>query len=282
MKLQHHLNLTAFAKGKKRCGSSAGWLIMVDKISQVMSLIKPSNTTKIINLQPVFTKTNEPFHVHKAILSSDPEWDPFNFSVLAIFGEKRELACYKASSETWTLLHYAGSFYDDLITHNGNFYSVDEYGKICEISYSDMSFKVVFEPWYFGGNKVYLVCVDGQLLVIFRYYIDNSYFGYETYKFEVFMLDLTKEKYSMIRKFPEIAIFLGQHHSAWLPADDTKGVIGNSIYFTDDHHSGGTKHDGHDVGLYDMEYNSIMPLQCCDPDGLHSTLCLLTANLVYV
>ncbi|KAK0606505.1 hypothetical protein LWI29_038451 [Acer saccharum] len=272
MKL-HHLNNLKAAKGKKICGSSAGWLIMVNKTSQIISLIKPFNTDRIIQLKPsFFTKTNEPFHVHKAILSSDPELDPFNFSVLAISGEKRQLAYYNARSQTWTLLHAAGSCYDDLISHEEKFYAVDEYGKICQIDYSNLSIGVVFDRWFFGGNQVYLVCIDGQLLVIFRYLKENPYFGYETYNFQVFMLNLEKEEYSRIARFSEFAIFLGQNHSTWLPADDTKGVIGDSIYFTDDHHSNGLEHsviDGHDAGLYDMEYSRVVPLQCCNRGHLH-------------
>ncbi|TXG60410.1 hypothetical protein EZV62_014983 [Acer yangbiense] len=182
-----------------------------------------------------FTKTNEPFHVHKAILSSDPELDPFNFSVRVISGEKRQLAYYNARSQTWTLLHAAGSCYDDLISHEGKFYAVDEYGKICQIDYSNLSVGVVFDRWFFGGNKVYLVCIDGQLLVIFRYLKENPYFGYETYNFQVFMLNLEEQEY----RISEFTVFLGQNHSTWLPADDTKGVIDDSICFTDDHHSNG-------------------------------------------
>ncbi|KAI9165888.1 hypothetical protein LWI28_022350 [Acer negundo] len=267
MKLLHLNNLKA-AKGKKICGSSAGWLIMIDKTSQIISLIEPFNTPKIIQLKPsFFTKTKEHFHVHKAILSTDPELDPFNFSVLAISGEKRQLAYYNARSQTWTLLHAAGSSYDDLISHNGKFYAVDEYGKICQIDYSNLSVIVVFDQWSFGGNKVYLICIDGQLLVIFRYVKENSDFGYETYNFQVFMLNLEEQEYIRIAKFSEFAIFLGKNHSTWLTADDTKGVIGDSIYFTDDHHSNG--HDGHDAGLYDMEYSRVVPLQCCNRDHLH-------------
>ncbi|KAK2649674.1 hypothetical protein Ddye_017163 [Dipteronia dyeriana] len=270
---RHHLNNLKAAKGKKICGSSAGWLIMVDKTSQIISLIKPFNTAQIIQLNvSFFTKTKQPFHVYKAILSSDSELDPFNFSVLAISGEKRQLAYYNARSQTWTLLHAAGSCYDDMISHNGKFYAADEYGKICLIDYSNLSVRVVFDRWFFGGKKVYLVSIDEQLFVIFRYLKENPYFGYETYKFQVFMLNLEEQKYSMIGKFPEFAIFLGQNHSTWLPADATKGVIGDSIYFTDDHHSNGLEHtviDGHDMGLYDMEYNRVVPLQCCNRDHLH-------------
>ncbi|KAK2656170.1 hypothetical protein Ddye_009222 [Dipteronia dyeriana] len=262
MKL-HHLNNLRAAQGKNICGSSAGWLIMVDKTSQIISLIKPCNAAKIIQLEPSFcTKTEQPFLVHKAILSSDPELDPFNFSVLAISGDKRQLAYYDARSQTWTLVHAAGPSYDDIISHQGKFYAVDEYGKICQIDHSNWSVQVVFDRWFFGGNKVYLVCIDGQFLVIFRYLKENPYFGYETYNFQVFMLNLEEQKYSSIGKFPEFAIFLGQNHSTWLPADDTKGVIGDSIYFTDDHHSNGL--DCHDAGLYDMEYSRVVPLQCCN------------------
>ncbi|KAK3194281.1 hypothetical protein Dsin_025591 [Dipteronia sinensis] len=202
MKL-HHLNNLKAAKGKKICGSSAGWLIMVDTTSQIISLIKAFNTAQIIQLKPsFFTKTKQPFHVHKAILSSDPELDPFNFSVLAISGEKRQLTYYNERSQTWTLLHTAGSCYDDIISHNGKFYAVDEYGKICQIDYSNLSVRIL----------------KGK-----------SFFGNETYKFQVFMLNMEEQKYSSIGKFPEFAIFLGQNHSTWIPIDDTKGVIGDSL-----------------------------------------------------
>ncbi|TXG60408.1 hypothetical protein EZV62_014981 [Acer yangbiense] len=206
------------------------------------------------------------------------------FSVLVISGEKRQLAYYNARSQTWTLLNAAGSCYDDLISHEGKFYAVDEYGKICRIDYSNLSVRVVFDQWFFGGNKVYLVCIVGQLLVIFRYLKENPYFGYETYNFQVFMLKLEEQEYSRIARISEFAIFLGQNHSTWLPADDTKGVIDDSIYFTDDHHSNGLEHsviDGHDAGLYDMEYSRVVPLQCCNRGHL-ITPCLLVANLVYV
>ncbi|KAK9233253.1 hypothetical protein WN943_023502 [Citrus x changshan-huyou] len=249
----HNFNLPA-ARGKTICGSSAGWLIMNDNVSTI-TLINPLSSAHF-QLPQISTKK---VLIHKAILSSDPECDPYNFVVTAICGEKRELIYYKARSESWETLEAAGFYYDDVISYEGReLFAVSDYGKVvcCKVD-SLPRFKEIFMPFSFQGNKVYLVCVEGELFVIFRSLREHSLFCYETFKFSVSLLNVEEEISERIKSFPEVAFFLGQNHSVWLPADeDMQGVIGNRIYFTDDRNIGGVGsggEGGHDFGCYDME-----------------------------
>lgn len=274
----HNFNLPA-ARGKTICGSSAGWLIMNDNVSTI-TLINPLSSAHF-QLPQISTKK---VLIHKAILSSDPECDPYNFVVTAICGEKRELIYYKARSESWETLEAAGFYYDDVISYEGReLFAVTDYGKVvcCKVD-SLPRFKEIFMPFSFQGNKVYLVCVEGELFVIFRSLREHSLFCYETFKFSVSLLNVEEEISERIKSFPEVAFFLGQNHSVWLPADeDMQGVIGNRIYFTDDRNIGGVGsggEGGHDFGCYDMEEGSIEPLKWCCFDALK---CIHLSRPVY-
>lgn len=259
----HHLNLPA-AQGKIICGSSAGWLIVIDYVSTII-LINPLTSAHIQLPQISPNKVL----IHKAILSSEPECDPYNFVVMVIYGEKKQLAYYKARSESWEVLE-AGCYYDDVISEGRRkFYAVNEHGKVVKCKVNSLpAFKEVLEPWSFQGNKLYLFRIEGQFFVVFRSLKDHQVSGYETYKFSVFKLNVKKERYHMMGSFPSVALFLGQNQSTWLHADETKGVVGNSIYFTDDYASGCGGGGGHDFGRYNMEDDSVERFECWDFQNL--------------
>ena len=82
-------------------------------------------------------------------------------------------------------------------------------GKICQIDYSNLCVRVVFDRWFFGGNKVYLVCKDEQLLVIFRYLKGKSLFWVWDIQIPSFHVEFGGTKAKQHRKIPRIHDFLG-------------------------------------------------------------------------
>ncbi|EOY21036.1 Uncharacterized protein TCM_012354 [Theobroma cacao] len=201
----------------------------------------------------------------QAVLSSPPDCNPYDYVLMVIYGEKRELAYYEAKSRTWTKLQEAGRYYDDVIFHKGEFYAVDEYGKL--VVCQPCSLPIVSEiamPWLLRGSKVYLVGMEDSLCVVIRFLKDNPSVGYETYKFEVRLLE-PNEQWTHLGSIEDWAFFLGQNESAALPVEDFKGLKDDRIYFTDDN-SDACKYGvigGHDSGVFDMGEESFQPLEYC-------------------
>ena len=59
--------------------------------------------------------------LHKAILSSPFDYNPYDYILMVIYGKESELAYCKVGprSQTWTKLQEAGHGYDDIIFHKG-------------------------------------------------------------------------------------------------------------------------------------------------------------------
>ncbi|TYG69059.1 hypothetical protein ES288_D05G200900v1 [Gossypium darwinii] len=242
--------LAACASGKTLCGSSSGFLIMVDETSQISTIdlltkarrftlptILPSLPPKpSTDIEPSERRLTHKYPVHKAVLSSPPDRNPYDYILMVIHGEERELAYYSALTQTWIEIQEAGRYYDDIIFRLGKFYAVDKYGKV-----------ILCEP----GSKVYLV------VMAIRFLMENPNVGYETYKFDASVGDMG-----------DWAILLGQNESMALSIRVVKGAKGNCIYFTDDNFDA-YKYGvvgGHDIGIYDTGEERSKPLQCCQSD----------------
>ncbi|MBA0807980.1 hypothetical protein Gohar_023749 [Gossypium harknessii] len=196
--------LAACASGKTICGSSSGFLIMVDETSQI-SMIDPLSKARRFTLptilpslppkpstdiEPSERRLTHKYPVHKAVLSSPPDRNPYDYILMVIHGEERELAYYSALTQTWIEIQEAGRYYDDIIFRLGKFYAVDEYGKVilCEPGLPPTVDEIAM-PWLLRGNKVYLVVMGDALCVAIRFLMENPNVGYETYKFEVHLLE---------------------------------------------------------------------------------------------
>ncbi|OMO98640.1 hypothetical protein COLO4_13786 [Corchorus olitorius] len=279
----HHRQLPAaeFAgQSKTICGSSAGFLIMMDEISEEITMIDPISKTQFRVPPLSSTDSLDDNVVLKAVLSAPPDCNPYGFVLMAIYGEKRELAYYKAGSKTWTKLDEAGSYFDDVLWYKGDFYAVNEYGKVLLVcqpgsdsdSDSDPNPLMVGEiapPWLLRGSKVYLVVMAGYLCAIVRFLKDspNPTLGYETRKFELFMVDEFRN-WTRFGKANDWAFFLGQNESKALSVEDFKELKGSCIYFTDDNwesYKFGIA-GGHDSGVFDMAEECFQPLQSSHQD----------------
>ncbi|MBA0595337.1 hypothetical protein Gorai_012209, partial [Gossypium raimondii] len=209
----YHYELAACASGKTLCGSSSGFLIMVDETSQI-SMIDPLTKARRFTLptilpslppkpstdiEPSERRLTHKYPVHKAVLSSPPDRNPYDYILMVIHGEERELAYYSALTQTWIEIQEAGRYYDDIIFRLGKFYAVDEYGKV-------ISF-------------VSLVC---HAMASSRKQVRSTLVG------------VIREKDARVGDMGNWAIFLGQNESMALSIRVVKGAKGNCIYFTDD------------------------------------------------
>ncbi|XVE94472.1 hypothetical protein REPUB_Repub02eG0011800 [Reevesia pubescens] len=266
--------LPTCARGKSICGSSSGFLILVDETSEI-TMIDPLTNASFM-LPPIPTslapkhstdidsgerRVTPKYAVHKAVLSSPPDSDPYDYILMVIYGDEHELAYYNAWNQTWIKVQEAGRYYDDIIFHMGEFYAVDEYGKVilCQPAFPP-SIDEIAMPWLLRGSKIYLVGMGDELCVVIRFLKDEPNMGYETYKiFESY------EERRHIGNLENWAFFLGQNQSVALSTEVVKGVKGNCIYFTDDNldaYKYGVV-GGHDLGVFDRGEERFHALQCC-------------------
>ncbi|MBA0691506.1 hypothetical protein Goari_009129 [Gossypium aridum] len=230
---------------------------MVDETSQI-SMIDPLTKARRFtpptilpslppkpstDIEPSERRLTHKYPVHKAVLSSPPDCNPYDYILMVIHGEERELAYYSALTQTWIEIQEAGRYYDDIIFRLGKFYAVDEYGKaiLCEPGLPPTVDEIAM-PWLLRGSKVYLVVMGDALFI--------------------------REKDARVGDMGDWAIFLGQNESMALSIRVVKGAKGNCIYFTDDNFNA-YKYGvvgGHDIGIYDTGEERSKPLQCCQSD----------------
>ncbi|KAM1377588.1 hypothetical protein TB2_039045 [Malus domestica] len=258
---------------KTVCGSSSGWLILRDETTSSVILLNPLNRAQIalpeLSSSPFYDQ--DPSRVlHKAVLSSDPSRCPFDYKVLAVFGEKRRLICYKARDKTWTILHDAGNNYEDIILFNGEeLLAATDIGKLVSCDLDDdgwfsLSVNEIAPPFTFKGGKVYLVGIGGELVMLIRFVQDNPRYGHETYDFEAYRYEQFESEWEAINGLGEWTIFVGKNHTTAIKAQDFKGLIKpNCIYFTDDSlDMEDSLMVGHDSGIFSMEEGKFEALGC--------------------
>ncbi|XVF63590.1 hypothetical protein PTKIN_Ptkin09bG0098900 [Pterospermum kingtungense] len=274
----HHYELPGCGVGNNICGSSSSFLIMVDEASEITMINPntnarfvlpqipnswaPKNSTDIDSGDALETRK---YLVHKAVLSSRPDCNPFYYILMVIYGEERELAYYTACNQNWIKVQEAGRYYDDIIFHEGQFYAVSEYGKVilCQPGFPPKIMEIAV-PWLLQGSKIYLVGIENELCVVVRFLKDDPDVGYETYNFEVYLLE-SYEAWKKIESVKGWALFLGQNESVALPTEVVKGVKGDCIYFTDDNldaYRYGVI-GGHDLGVFEKGEASFQPPLCC-------------------
>lgn len=150
----HHFEFPE-AYGKHCCGSSYGWLTMVEHNSPFMFLLNPL-TRCIIDLPPITTfpnivayqpdKVGDEYiirdhqgdvhphstkfvartYVRKVILTTDPSIP--NCMAVAIYGDERHLAFCRLGDKVWTEIGQAHQY--DVIFWRDQLYAVDWYGSL--------------------------------------------------------------------------------------------------------------------------------------------------------
>ncbi|KAL6281256.1 hypothetical protein ACE6H2_018137 [Prunus campanulata] len=277
----HHIHCLKLPEAYEKtvCGSSSGWLILRHETTSAVTLLNPLNCAQIalpqLSSSPFYDQDPLPV-LHKAILSSDPCRNPFDYKVLAIFGQKRRLICYKARDRTWTMIQDAGVHYEDIISVGNELVATDEIGRLVSCNLDGDWFwfppnvEEISDPFFFKGGKVYLVGIEGELVMLIRFVQENFNFGQETYDFEVYRYDSMESIWEPISNLGSWTILLGHNQSTAVEARQFKGLIKpNCIYFTDDSLDEDSLLVGHDSGVFSMEDGKVEPLRCISHDFMY-------------
>ncbi|KAK9925856.1 hypothetical protein M0R45_023119 [Rubus argutus] len=230
----YRLELPVEARGKSICGSSAGWLILLDQTMLTVTLLNPLNgdKRKLLKLPGRGLRVHKHNAIlHKAILSSDPSCNP-DYKVLAINGDERSLICYQHGN--WTMLQ---------------------------------ALEIVIEGLFsFHKGKVYLVEKDRELFMIIRFLRPKDVSGHETYDCKAYKLYVVEggRIWTPVDDFGMWTIFLGHNHSAAIRSCEP-----NCIYFTDDYCLNMEEDSyvvGHDSGVFSLEDGKVEQLKdvSCD------------------
>ncbi|KAA8528792.1 hypothetical protein F0562_036147 [Nyssa sinensis] len=267
----HFLNVPEASHRRRRCGSSHGWLVILDE-SPAIFLLNPLNRAKI-HLPPLSAFPNvldfnfydvgreyvlrnldgevytcnlremRDSFIKKVILSSNPSNDR-DFIALAILNQIDGLAFCKKGEQSWRFIEGTKSYCEDVVYHNGFFYAVNKYGAIavCDVQGPSPRVSIIETPPQIGGDMQYLVPSMDELLLVTRYLdlefdIDHHQLDivYKTMQFEVYRLDLSGPKWERVTSLGDRVLFLGENSSLSLLAYDFPGCKGNCIYYTDDY-----------------------------------------------
>ncbi|XVF35887.1 hypothetical protein REPUB_Repub19eG0010000 [Reevesia pubescens] len=285
---------------KRHCGSSHGWLIILDESPNIL-LLNPLSKAKL-HLPLLSTFPNvESFNysdigkeyslrspsgdryslnlrqmrdsfIKKIVLSANPSKD-LNFVAIAILNQTGELAYCKNGDESWRFIQGSQSYSEDVIYFNGLCYAVNKQGGIvtCNVRHDSPRVSFIETPRQLGGDMQYLVHSEDELLLVTRYLDleinvepDQSYLIYRTKRFEVSRLVWSGPHWERVKSLNDKMLFIGENSSLSLSASDFTGCMGNCIYFTDDYSE--TNYDGafgeHDIGIYKLWDGGIEPLPC--------------------
>lgn len=201
-----------------------------------------------------------------------------DFALLTIHVSGK-LAVFRPGNGKWTIIQDMQSPYDDVILYKGKFYAVDNSGRTMLVGL-DLSITLIAEP-VFGGDKKFLVESMGELMLIDMYlsvegdggslalleeYFENlsCYMSERTVRFKVFRLDAAEKKWVRVRNLGDQVLFLGDDCSFSASAKNMCVSKGNCIVFADNFFYLSGEEDGsfgcYDIGVFDMENNSIGPL----------------------
>lgn len=295
----YFLNLPEASHRRRSCGSSHGWLVILDESPSIV-LLNPL-TRKKINLPPLSVFPNvvdfdfyrvgreyilqyaaggetytrslkhmRDFFIKKVILSSSPSNDS-DFIAVAILNQSGDLAFCKKGDESWRFIEQALYYCEDVIYRDGLFYAVDNLGRIavCDLHGDSPRVSFIDLSWQRRGDMQYLVEASGELLLITRYldyvFIEHQCgMEFKTVQFKVHKLDISGPKWESVETLGDLMLFLGENSSLAFSASDFPECKGNRIYFTDDYSD--LNYDGclgnQDIGIYDFDDDSLEPLPC--------------------
>ncbi|WCJ44298.1 hypothetical protein M5689_024973 [Euphorbia peplus] len=306
------------ASEKRCCGSSHGWLIMVEDTPSVF-LLNPLTRAKIelpsLSTFPTFPTDlvylnsrnlnenyimREKLHIRdtfivKAVLSADPSTTK-DFIVAVIYGFNENLAYCKWNNTEWKIVDTPRR-YKDILFREGKLHTVDQTGAISVfneelnsmIRVSDLppvNPRIGYRQWYIASCNE-----EKELLVIARYRKVVPGYEYKTERFEVYRLgeDGWRKMESLGEK---MMLFLGTNSSLCISVNNCEG---NCIYFSDDYVRLGKDYawEGHDYGKFEMENGEIRSLglrlssspmmkQPCFPHMFYFEQCIFRDTSVFV
>ncbi|XP_022132926.1 F-box protein SKIP23-like [Momordica charantia] len=294
----HFLHLPEASLGKRRCGSSHGWLAVLDETPTIL-LLNPI-TRASLPLPPLSTFPNvvsfdysrvgreyvirtptghiyarnlrqmRDSFVKKIVLSSSPNQS--DFSAVAILNRSGDLAVCRSGAGSWTFVDDAPSDCEDIIFHDGLFYAVDKYGLVSVIDLRDLRPRVspVTTARQLRGDIQYLVKSGNEVLLVTRYLDivndamddDRRSVIYRTVRFEVFRMEWDGPRWEKVESLDEMAVFVGENSSIAFSAADFSGISGNCIYYTDDYSENDYDGDGEepDMGIFRLGLESVEEL----------------------
>ncbi|GAB2289267.1 hypothetical protein Dimus_023572 [Dionaea muscipula] len=298
----HYLNLPEASRPRRVCCSSLGWLVVVNETPEIYCL-NPLTRSKVY-LPPLSTFPNvidfsfynvgreyivrnsmgyvysrnlkqmRDFYLKKVVFSASPG-NGGDYIVMAIVNYTGEMVYCEGGDDSWRLIEGATRFScEDVIYDKGLFFGVDKFGKIATVDVRTangrplVKLKIIKTPVVFGGDMMYLVNLEDDLLLVTRVLgvqcLSADYLVHKTTQFYVHKLDTSEPRWEVVRELGNYALFFGLNSSLLRSASDFGGCKGNCIYFTDDH-SEYASDDGwryHDMGIFNLEGGSIEPLPC--------------------
>ncbi|CAL8995477.1 unnamed protein product [Prunus brigantina] len=293
----HFLHLPEASHRKRRCGSSHGWLVILDETPTVL-LVNPLTRAKR-HLPPlsafpnvvrfdysevgreyalqsssgdVYTRSLAQMRdsfLKKVVLSSSP-LEASGFTALAILSQTGDLAYCRDGDQSWTFIDGARSFSEDVISVNGLFYAVDSKGvvAVCDVE-GPSAPRVAIIPTPRlddAADMRYLVNLGADLLLVSRHLEierwDNINVNYRTTGFVVFRMNWVGERWEKVENLGERMVFIGENSSFSLSASDFPGSVGNCIYFTDDYSESNYESGlgGYDSGIFRIWDGTIQEL----------------------
>ncbi|KAK9665476.1 hypothetical protein RND81_14G114500 [Saponaria officinalis] len=279
---------------KRYCGSSRGWLIILDNKSFEVTLVNPfyfGHMQGSIQLPPFIAaqdaseEAGENFHleyfVSKAILSTDPIASPNDYALMLIYGEMRMLGLWKSGDTHWTYINWPILIFSDLIYSNGQFLAVNNFGQIysCDIVSKPPTFSAVYGPHLDipGGNcRRYIVELPDRTIVqvirVLRTCVCNKDVPlFYTAGFVLFTLQDHNgtKNWLPVDTLRDGALFLGDNYSMYVVASQFPGCRPNSVYFTDDVQDADMKllisHQftcRREIGIYHLDNYMIERIEC--------------------
>ncbi|OVA15998.1 Apoptosis regulator [Macleaya cordata] len=286
---KYHLLELPECRGKRVCGSSLGWLLMLER-GPAINLFNPFTRT-LIPLPPLtafphvefrpsignkefiflarcrqYTYSFRPMHdffIRKMVLSSSPSSSSSSrslknkieegddYMVVAIL-RFRELVFMKKGDQFWTLISDPEFEFENGIFHKGRFFAVDIRSRVAVCDFDGPSPKVTL---LLPGPEVNvglsdLYLVDcSGILLLVKQYTGTT--DYITKKFMVYKLDQSglEWHWKKVRYLGSRALFLGPNSSVSVLTDRFHRCQRNCIYFAD-YYSDGQIHNS--IGGHDL------------------------------
>ncbi|CAL9030034.1 unnamed protein product [Prunus brigantina] len=286
------LDLQLRLPSKRFCGSSKGWLIVLEE-NFVVTLMNPfsmvdgceEKENSIIRLPPLAPRLYDfrelDYHVRKATISADPILNAHDFIVTVMYGYFSNFAVIRPGKDTdWSYINF--NLEDDYefrrfheVVHLGDkFYAVYNDDRILSFDARDtiVSFEIISELEVKWGSLTPMGGFGSQCHSIKTYIVDSNEKGFlivkrykiwkgiwpdgkaVTFKFKIFELNLDKHELIEKETLDDAALFLGDNSSMFVLASKLPGCQPNCIYFTSDYHSSWVPED---FGVYNIKTQSI-------------------------
>ncbi|KAF7829516.1 F-box protein SKIP23-like [Senna tora] len=298
------LHLPHASHPRRCCGSSHGWLVLLDDTPEILLLnplaganlhLPPLHTFPNVvsfsfsNIGREYVLRNSHGHLYtrnlrqmrnsflrKVVLSSTPS-QTNQFMALAILGHTN-LAFCKHGDDSWTFIDKAHNCWEDVVFHNGKFYAVKKGGTLAVLDIQDRfspRLEIIEMTGQFQGDMQYLVFSRNELLFVARYLElefneteNGSNLVYKTVGFNVSKMNWSASQWQKLDSLGDQMLFLGDNSSLSLCASDFPRCFGDCIYYTDDYSE--SNFDGaygrYDLGIYKLWDRSIDPLPCYPPN----------------